>query len=192
MPPDPGVEPSRVLTTGDVNLLAGDLGTAATDGVVWSIDNPFIFRAPLLDLGLRILNVHGGPLPGYRGLPLAGVAYAILNGERRYGATLHEVEVGVDTGPVIAEEHFDVDPEDTFEDVMLEVLEACHRLFTENLEDVLAGRAQGRPQPSGPGGYYGVRALRELERQRDDNNYARATDLGMFEDFYPQAAAAWR
>ncbi|HEY9417752.1 MAG TPA: formyltransferase family protein [Pseudonocardia sp.] len=190
-PADPGVGSNRLRYTEDVNELAGDLRAACTDGVVWSIDNKFIFRAPVLDLGLRIRNVHGGLLPDYRGLPLATVPYALLNGEAEYGATLHEVVARVDAGAVLAEERFPVDPEDTFEDVMMELVEACHTLFVDNLDDVVAGRETPRPQPSG-GAYYGLRALHDVVNHRSSPNYSRATDLGMFEDYYPEAAQAWR
>jgi methionyl-tRNA formyltransferase len=191
-PPGAVVEPSLVRETSDINALAGELRAACDDGVIFSIDNKLIFRAPVLDLGLRIYNIHGGPLPGYRGLPLAMVAYAILGGERQYGVSLHEVEAGVDTGAVLAERRFPVASDDGFEDVMLQVVEACHRLFVDNLDAVLAGRLTARRQPPGQSHYYGLRALRELSRHRAHPNYARATDLGMFADFYPEAAEAWR
>jgi len=190
-PADPGVEPDRLRQTEDINELAGELAAACTDGVVWSINNGFIFRSPVLDLGLRIRNVHGGPLPGYRGLPLATVAYALLNGETEYGTTLHEVVARVDGGAVLAEERFPIDPEDTFEDVQMQVIESCHTLFVDNLENVVAGRETLRPQSPG-GHYYGLRALHEMENHRSNPNFERATDLGMFEDYYPEAASAWR
>ena len=52
LPADPGVAADRVRQTADVNELAAELGAACTDGVVWSIDNRFIFREPVLGLGL--------------------------------------------------------------------------------------------------------------------------------------------
>jgi len=189
-PPDwATILPTRV--TADVNLLAGELAEASTDGVVWSIDNRFLFRAPVLDTGLRIYNVHGGPLPGYRGLPLALVAHAILNGEREFAATLHEVDAGIDTGPVVDEERFAIEPDDVFEDVMLNLVEACHRLYVRAVDEVASGRTvRGTPR-TGPGHYYGVRSLREFSANRGHPDYARATDLGIFEDFFPEAAEAW-
>jgi methionyl-tRNA formyltransferase len=191
-PAEPGVDPDRITETTDVNRLAGELSAACTDGIVWSIDNRFLFREPVLDLGLRILNVHGGPLPGYRGLPLATAAYAILNGETEFAATLHEVAPALDSGPVLAEQRFPIAADDTLEDVLMELVEACHQVFVDNLDPVRGGTASARPQPAGPGGYYGLRALREMIDHRDHPNYERATDLGLFEDFYPDAAAAWR
>ncbi|MCF7549500.1 formyltransferase family protein [Pseudonocardia sp. WMMC193] len=188
----PWAESVTVHETTDVNLLADELKAASTDGVVWSIDNRFLFRAPLLGTGLRIYNVHGGPLPQYRGLPLALVAHAILNGETEFAATLHEVDAGIDTGPVVDEERFPVEPDDVFEDVMLNLVEACHRLFVRAADAVAADRLPRGERRPGPGGYYGRRALTEFVRHRAHPNYVRATDLGMFEDFFPEAAAAWR
>jgi methionyl-tRNA formyltransferase len=189
-PGAPHRDPAAV-DTHDVNAVARDIDAASSDGIIWSIDNAFVFRAPVLELDQRIYNVHGGPLPAYRGLPLATVAHALLNDEPEYGATLHQVDAGLDTGPVIDECRFPIAPDDVFEDVMLATIDACHELFVDNLDDVAAGRCTPRPQPDGPSGYYGLHAARQLHRHRDNPRYARATDLGLFADFYPEAAAAW-
>ncbi len=190
--PPPGFPVRRVTGGRELDALADELKTACTDGTVWSIDNPFLFRAGLLGTGLRILNVHGGPLPGYRGLPLATVAYAVLHGEPEFAATLHEVDGGVDTGPVLAEHRFPVDPDAGFEDVMLDLLEAAHAVFADNLDPVLQGTAGPAVPTAGPPGYFGLREARALPEHRSHPRYAQASDLGMFEDFYPEAAEAWR
>lgn len=181
-----------VRTTDGIDRLAGEMHTACTDGLVWSIDNRFLFGEPVLSGDLVVYNIHGGPLPGYRGVPLATVAYAILNDEPEFAATLHRVDPGIDTGPVVAEDRFPIAPDDVFEDVMAELVEACHRLFVENLDAAVAGTMTTLPQPDGPSGYYGNKAVGRVPEHRDAPNYERATDLGMFEDFFPDAAAAWR
>lgn len=189
--PEPGVP---VRTVGDRAGLAAagpEITAACSDGLVWSLDNPLLFGPELLGGDLTVLNVHGGALPAYRGLPVACVAWAILQGETEFAATLHRVDAGVDTGPVIAERRFPIAPDDVFEDVMAELVEACHGLFTDHLDDAVAGRLTGRPQPEGPGGYYGSRAVAELARHRDHPEYERATELGVYADFFPAAAAAW-
>jgi hypothetical protein len=189
----PGKHPTRqVADARELDGLAGELAAASTDGIVWSIDNPFVFRAGVLGSGLRILNVHGGPLPGYRGLPIATVAYAVLHGEPEFAATLHEVDAGVDTGPVLAERRFPVAPDAVFEDVMLDLVEAAHQVFVDNLDPVLRGGLGPGVRPEGTPGYYGLREARALPEHRGHPRYAQATDLGMFEDFYPEAAAAWQ
>jgi methionyl-tRNA formyltransferase len=180
-----------VGTGADLDDLAGELVALCTDGLLWSIDNPFLLREKLLGSGLRLLNVHGGPLPGYRGLPLVAVAYAVLNGEREFAATLHEIDAGIDTGPVLAEVRFPIDADAVHEDVMLDLVEAAHEVFTTQLDPVVSGTAPAPRPTSGESGYYGLRAARALAGMRSHPRYARATDLGVFADFHPEAATAW-
>ena len=44
--------------------------------------------------------MHGGILPEYRGGD--AMQWAIINGERETGVTLHYIDEGVDTGPITA------------------------------------------------------------------------------------------
>ncbi len=134
------------LAAPDLNTRAADLSAACTDGIVWSVNNRQIFRAPLLSLGLRIVNVHNGLLPQHRGLPSVAVLFALLHGDTEYGATVHEVDAGIDTGPVLAEHRFPVGPEDRFHQVMLRGIRACQTLF----EEVLPAVAAGGPAPLAP------------------------------------------
>jgi UDP-4-amino-4-deoxy-L-arabinose formyltransferase/UDP-glucuronic acid dehydrogenase (UDP-4-keto-hexauronic acid decarboxylating) len=53
-------------------------------------------------------NLHPGPLPGYAGLNAP--SWAIFNGERRHGVSLHWVAAGIDTGAIAYEAWFDLDP----------------------------------------------------------------------------------
>lgn len=174
-----------------LDALAGDLTARCSDGLLWSLDNPFLLRDGLLGSGLRLLNVHGGPLPGYRGLPLATVAYAILHGEQEFAATLHEIEAGIDTGPVLAESRFPIDDDAVFEDVMIDLVDAAHEVFTEHLDAVVAGSGPTPYRPDGVPGYYGLAEARAITGMRDHPRYARATELGFFADVWPEAAQAW-
>jgi len=58
---------------------------------------------------LGIFNIHPGALPGYAGLcaPLRGM----LNGEKELGCTLHQVDNGIDTGPIYAVGYLAAQPE---------------------------------------------------------------------------------
>ena len=49
----------------------------------------------------RILNLHNGPLPKYRGV--SPINWALKNGERTHGVTIHEMTAGIDDGPVVAQ-----------------------------------------------------------------------------------------
>ncbi|MFJ2821715.1 formyltransferase family protein [Streptomyces toxytricini] len=176
----------------DVNAAAADLAAACTDGIVWSVNNRQLFRAPVLSLGLRIVNVHNGLLPQHRGLPSAAVVFALLHGDTEYGATVHEVDAGIDTGPVLAEHRFPIGPADRFHEVMLRGVRACQTLFERTLPAVAAGERPraAPPDAARPTAYFGRRALARLGEYRDAPSFVRATDLGPFAAHAPEVAEA--
>jgi methionyl-tRNA formyltransferase len=57
-------------------------------------------------------NVHPGPLPRYRGAD--PVFQQIKNKERKAGVTIHKLDEGFDTGPVVINEMIAIDPADTY------------------------------------------------------------------------------
>ncbi|MEU2429566.1 formyltransferase family protein [Streptomyces sp. NPDC007861] len=186
-----------VLAVTDINAIAGELVAACTDGVVWSLNNRMIFRAPVLSTGLRVLNVHHGPLPAYRGLPEVALVYAILRGEREFAATLHQVDAGIDTGPTLAAAPYPIGPHEPYHAVLRRGTQACHRLFERCLPRIAADPAwtgePGRTATTTAGdGYFGREALAGLRRYRDHPSFARATDLGFLAGFLPELTAALR
>ncbi|WP_329585518.1 formyltransferase family protein [Kitasatospora sp. NBC_01250] len=180
------------LVTTDVNTEAEQLTARCTDGVVWSINNWMIFRAPVLDSGLRIYNIHNGLLPQHRGLPSAAIAYALLQGHAEYGATLHQVDAGIDTGQVLAEQPFPIAPDARYHQVLLRGIQACHQLFQRTLPAIAAGHPPEPPLPRTPlpGAYYGRRSLRELPAHAAHPAYPRATDVGVAAPFVPELVTA--
>jgi len=68
--------------------------------LVISVRFSLIFKPDLIDrVPLGIVNIHPGPLPGYRGL--FAPFWQILHGEEELGCTLHVIDPGIDTGDVI-------------------------------------------------------------------------------------------
>ena len=57
------------------------------------------------------INLHPAPLPEYRGCN--SYAHAIINGEDEYGVSLHYMDDGIDTGPLIHVRRFLILPDDT-------------------------------------------------------------------------------
>ncbi|MGW0558995.1 formyltransferase family protein [Streptomyces sp. NPDC002926] len=182
------------LAAADVNAVAGELADASTDGLVWSVNNRMIFRAPVLSTGLRILNIHHGPLPAYRGLPEVALVYAILRGDREFAATLHLVDEGIDTGRALAAEPYPIGPDDPYHVVLRRGLETCHNLFKRCLPLAAADPdwtgEPTRPMGADGGGYFGREALARLPEHRGHPNFKRATDLGFLAGYLPELAAA--
>jgi len=67
----------------------------------------------LARFGGRVLNTHPALLPAFPGAH--AVADALEHGVRVTGATVHFVDAGVDTGPIVAQQAVEVEPEDTEE-----------------------------------------------------------------------------
>jgi hypothetical protein len=173
----------------DVNEHAALFRDSCGDRLVCSTGNPFIFREPILGLGLTIVNVHGAPLPRYRGLPLATAAFAILRSEREFGVTLHRVDAGIDTGPIIDRRMFPLSRSVTLEELSIEVTQACHAIFTANIDDLdRAPQSDAASGPADAGEYFGTKQLASLKDYRDHPNFDRATDLGVLDEYYPSYA----
>lgn len=70
-------------------------------------------REFLARFGGRIINSHPALLPSFPGAH--GVRDALAHGVKVTGCTVFQVDDGVDTGPILAQEAIDVRPEDTEE-----------------------------------------------------------------------------
>ncbi len=96
-----------------------------------------LFRKPFFDhYGGRIVNTHSAPLPAFPGAhPIEDVLAA---GVDETAATVHYVDEGMDTGPVIAAEHVPVLPDDTVETLRERVQAVEHRLLPKVVRELCA------------------------------------------------------
>jgi phosphoribosylglycinamide formyltransferase-1 len=84
----------------------------------------------------RIVNVHPAPLPDFPGAhPLEDLLAA---GATEAAATVHYVDEGIDTGPVIAVERVPVLPDDTVDTLRRRVHEAEHRVLPRVVRELCA------------------------------------------------------
>ena len=87
----------------------------------------------------RLLNVHPSLLPDYPGLH---VHRRVLEaGERETGSTVHFVDQGMDTGPILLQWRVPVLPGDTPEALEARVLRLEHRLYPKAVRLLLRGLA---------------------------------------------------
>ena len=96
-----------------------------------------LFRKPFFDYyGGRIVNTHSAPLPDFPGAhPIEDVLAA---GVDETAATVHYVDEGIDTGPVIAAERVPVHADDTAETLRERVQAVEHRLLPEVVRELCA------------------------------------------------------
>lgn len=82
----------------------------------------------------RIVNTHSAPLPEFPGAhPIEDVLAA---GVRETAATVHYIDEGIDTGPVIAAEKVAVYEDDTVETLKERVQAVEHRLLPKVVRDL--------------------------------------------------------
>ena len=97
-----------------------------------------LVKRPLLDaFPRRILNIHPSLLPAYPGLE--SWKQALAAGESHSGCTVHFVDDGMDTGPVIVQESVPVLPGDTAESLHARIQAVEHRLYPLAIQRVAAG-----------------------------------------------------
>jgi len=85
----------------------------------------------------RILNIHPALLPKFPGLDVQ--RRALQAGELESGCTVHFVDEGTDTGPVILQRRVPILPGDTVETLSARILQEEHRAYPEAVARVLEG-----------------------------------------------------
>jgi len=86
----------------------------------------------------RILNVHPSLLPSFPGAH--AVEDALAHGVKVTGATVHFVDDGVDTGPIVLQEAVAVEPDDTVATLHARIQQVEHRLLPHAVRLFLDGR----------------------------------------------------
>ncbi len=85
-----------------------------------------------------IVNLHPAYLPAYPGLH--SIERAFNDHQPETGVTVHYIDAGLDSGPIIAQEHVVIKPDDTLESLEERVHQTEHRLYPAVLKEVLTAR----------------------------------------------------
>ena len=122
-----------------------------------------ILSADFLSCFDRALNIHNGPLPRYRGV--SPINWALKNGERSHGVTIHEISPGIDDGPVVAQSTYSIYPEhDEVEDVYRRALAYGLTLFEQTMP--MLDRIEAVPQDERQATYYSAKDNDRLGERR--------------------------
>jgi phosphoribosylglycinamide formyltransferase-1 len=112
-------------------------------GAQWLVLAGFmrVLTATLLDaFPLRVLNIHPALLPSFPGVDAQ--AQALESGARITGCTVHLVDTGTDTGPIIAQAAVAVEHDDTRDTLAARILVREHQLLVAVLRWISEERVQ--------------------------------------------------
>ena len=149
--------PVSVANRHDVENLNGP----ATLDLIRSLSPKAVFvastgmlRKPLLEAcACPVVNYHSGVNPAYRGIN--GGYFALANGEpEHFGVTLHLVDLGVDTGPILATNRIPVAANDNMQTYMTLMAAKSQDLVVETMARVLAGDTNPLPPSTLPSNQY--------------------------------------
>ncbi len=87
---------------------------------------------------MRILNIHPSLLPAFPGLDAQH--QALEHGVKYSGCTVHFVDEGLDSGPIVKQAVVPVKDGDTVEMLSARILAEEHRIYTEAIALVVSGR----------------------------------------------------
>lgn len=85
--------------------------------VILSVNYLYIIEKEMINYPSIIsINIHGSLLPKYRGR--TPHVWAIINGERKTGITIHRISEGCDEGEIIKQKEIDIEHNDSGADIM--------------------------------------------------------------------------
>lgn len=91
------------------------------------------------------INVHASLLPRWRGA--APINAAILAGDEETGVTIMKMDVGLDTGPMLAKRSLRIKPDDTTGSLIGALSTLGADLLIETLPGYIDGKVTLKPQP---------------------------------------------
>lgn len=189
-----------VITPADPNTPEVEAQVAAAGAdFLFSFYYRHLLKAPLLQSARRgAYNMHGSLLPKYRGR--VPVNWAVLNGERETGATLHQMNVKPDNGAIVDQFAVPILPDDSAHEVFVKVTVAAELCLHRSLPQLIAGSAEHRPQDLSQGAYFGGRRAEDgridwRQNARRIHNLVRAVTRpypGAFSDLPAGRLIVWR
>lgn len=136
---------TRLVPPGELNSETNVRLMEATAPDAVAVFGSSLLREPLIRAGRRVINMHLGLSPYYRG---AGTNFwPFYNGEIEYvGVTIHWIDAGIDTGPIIRQGRPEIEPDDTPHTLGCKTIVTGVRLMVDVLRDAARGAAAGSPQ----------------------------------------------
>ncbi|GAX60001.1 methionyl-tRNA formyltransferase [Candidatus Scalindua japonica] len=148
---------------GNINDYLDELKQLQPD-VIFSIQYRPLLKPAILNLPTSgCINLHFGLLPRYGGC--YPIAWAILNGEKQAGSTLHYMVEQFDEGDIIAQSSVPIREETTARDLFDSMSEAAVKLFIDSYPALLSNAVKSYPQDMSAKLYYPYDSI-DFDRDR--------------------------
>lgn len=87
----------------------------------------------------RIINLHPAYLPEFQGLHAIERAFDdhLKNGRTQTGVTLHYIDEGLDTGPIIQQKHVPIKADDTLASLEARIHQTEHQMYPQVLNQII-------------------------------------------------------
>lgn len=118
----------------------------------------------------KMYNIHFSLLPKYKGMYTS--SWPLLNGEKKSGVTLHEIDQGIDTGDVIDQLEFIIEEDDNSRKLYFKYTIHGIDLFKRNFRRVISGNYQAKRQPALNSSYYSKSSINYAHLTIDLNKTA--------------------
>ena len=105
----------------------------------------------------ELYNIHFSLLPRYKGCYTS--VHPLLHGDTTTGVTFHRIRRGIDTGEIIDQQAFAIDPQDTSLDVYKQYIRIGTAVILRNLDNVISGKVSARPQPQENSTYFSLKSI---------------------------------
>lgn len=141
----PRIEVKRVATINGAEACAFVAARAPDLGI--ALGAPILGEELFSIPRLGTINLHKGRLPEYRGMPPA--FWELHSDESTVGCTVHKVEAGLDTGPILLEDSVPIDRFSTVAGVQLKLHRLGVEMICEAVDRIASGNAVYTAQRAG-------------------------------------------
>tara|TARA_B100000700_G_C15001341_1_gene836430 strand:- start:700 stop:1299 length:600 start_codon:yes stop_codon:yes gene_type:complete len=136
--------------------------------IIFSIIYDKIFDEKFLK-NRKCFNFHCGILPYYGGSNAS--CWSIINREKEYGITLHEIDKGLDTGNIVEIRKFKISDTDTAHDLYTKGEDLIYQMFKDNFKNLIDGNYVSTKQDLRDTKIY---YKREIENAKDLTRFIKA------------------
>jgi len=131
--------------------------------VIVSVASSQVFKKDILSIpSIGCVNVHGAPLPKYRG-KMPGF-WALANGEKETAVTVHYMDEKLDNGPIILQRPVIIDDNDTLDSLLKKSKRIAAEALNEALDQIEKGTEQIQENDASQATYFSFPTKQDVRK----------------------------